>query len=411
MKIISIAFFCASFPIFFDISSGNFLLSKIDEIDALFALRPSFPIPLVFISLITFVVIATYRFNLLRSQFYFWGIKELVIITLYFSASLIIYILLDLDFFHILQIHMPLIFFSVMYLIIDIKLLKQITFMYILGVFSWILIHFSSIIVTNNYSFVNVDRDLNFGRFWGYPVYQAWVSYPASLSIQLVFLIFALNNKLFNKYILFFAMALIVAVGFFGKTRLFALDMAVIALLISWLNLFSKKSFNFSSVIKLFIFISPLFFGFIFYGDRILSEKADDRIFLINQAIYNVLTNFDSYFLVGEGGKHSFAHNFFLDFIINYGFLAFILYIIPLYFISKKINKINSIIKLQSIKLGSYILAITFILFQNSIFNSALTQPLVFATYYLVLMLILSYGVSCNYDLQNSSQLNANLSP
>lgn len=385
-------FFISAFPIFFDLTTFTLVLHSAQSLDDLFALRPSFPIPISFICLNLYLLIGLFH-SLFRTKIFFFHLNNSTVFALFtICFSLISSVLLGVRSAIFLQVYAALIFLLVFPLISERRILYRCYRWYFYGISLWILCHFLSILIMNNYSFMNVDRDFNFGRAFGFTVYQAWVSYPVTLSFQLIFIAFLFRARVVSLISSLAVIFLLIIVGFFGQTRLFGLDIITFLLLLIFIFMKGMQVLQLRNLLFLFFVSATCVFGYIFYGTRIATQGASDRFQLISEALDVIFGDLGTFFFWGAGSVHSFAHNFVLDFIINYGIFSFLTYLFCLLLV---LHRLYSVLRAS----GSFSLKVPFlfasgvVLAQNSFFNTAITQPLAIASFMFSLILILSLPV------------------
>jgi hypothetical protein len=384
-------FFFSPFPVFFDFSTMNLLMSHVDSVDELLSLEPQFPIPISALCLVSYLGVGLLGVILRTKKFDLFESKTPIIISIILLYLFALNFVLKLSIISFVQIYSLVFLIATTPFIRNQILLYKCSLFFFYGIVFWSINHFLSIVVNNDFSLINVDRDFNFGRIWGFPVYQAWVSYPTSLSMQIIFVYFLSEAKIINKFSSYFVISIILTLGFFGQTRLFILDSIVFLFLLLYQTFRRLGSLNLQSAIGLVFTSSLCIIGILTYGARLFEKGAADRFELIKEAIDLIVSDFGSYMIFGSGAIHSFAHNFLLDFVLNNGIVLALVYLllfaVALWRILRISNKhVSTVSKLP------FLVALTVILLQNSFFNTALTQPLAFASYTLTLILILSFA-------------------
>jgi len=386
--IFKILLFLAPSPIFIDAANSNIFIYFVPngDITSLYSAKPEIPIPIVFfVAFILFtvgiigVLVNKIDISLIcKSCFY--------IMSLFVLLISIIFILFGVNVTSIVQVLMGFLLISAIPLFLNINTLNSIANSYFFGMLFWLTLHTLSILIQNDYSLIGVDRNWNYSTIFGVLIYQSQVSYSATLSVFTIFSVFMYLEKSFRILALTtFSMA--VFIGFVSQTRLFFLDYIIITIFLvlykyPYLKIFS---INMRKTIVVIISLLLLITGYLYYGNRIVLG-ASDRFGLMYQGIEKIMQN-PSLFIWGEGLIHSFAHNFFIDFVLNYGLVFLIILLVVLIF-----NLCFTIRLLRLSRNGFVFLGmIATISLTNSIFNSAITQPLFVGNVYVTLIIIVSY--------------------
>ena len=390
-KIFKILLFVAPFPLFIDAGDLSFFiyLPPIGDLDAMHNTKPSIPLPIVTFSL--FLLLSAGAINVVNSFLKINVICKMCrgIATTLVIVYAIIFALLEVNIKTIIQVLMGFLLISSLQIISERRYLNSCAKFYLSGIAVWLSMHTLSMLYYNNFSLIGIDRNWNFPIFFGIYIYQSLVSYAAIPSIFLIFSLFMYMEK-GGKKLSIIALLLSGLVGFISETRLFVIDyLMIIAIFLMFhrcanTKILSLKTLKVKAIIMLIVL---LMFGANFYTKRVVQKGAQDRFELISMGL-NEITEKSSLILWGSGAKHSYAHNYFIDFILNYGFLALLLLLIALlynvYNISRKID--------FSKNLHVYILMLLAVSITNSTFNTAITQLLFLGNLVVALTILLSYG-------------------
>lgn len=386
--IFKILLFLAPFPFFIDVENSNIFINFVPngDINALIRAKPGIPIPFVFfVAFILFVVgiigslVNKIDISLICKPCFY-------IMSLFILLIFITFIFFGVNVISTIQVLMGFLLVSAIPLFVNINTLNSIANSYFFGMLFWLTLHTLSIFIQNDYSLIGVDRNWNYSTIFGVQIYQSQVSYSATLSVFTIFSLFMYLKNSFRIFALtIFSMA--VFIGFVSQTRLFFLDYIIITIFLilyryPYLKIFSIKK---RKTIVVIISILLLIMGYLYYGDRI-ALGASDRFGLMYQGIEKLMQN-PSYLFWGEGLIHSFAHNFFIDFVLNYGLTFLIILLAVLIF------NLYFTIRLLRLSWNGFIFLgmIATISLTNSIFNSAITQPLFIGNMYVALIIIVSY--------------------
>lgn len=384
LGILKVGFFIAPFPIFFDLKNYELMVNFPipGDFSSFFRFTSEVPIPFVF-----FVVLYFYFSNILKLLALTGRLKiisknALFLLLFIFTVFSLVFLWQELNFRIILQL------FLFLFLIVFLpKLNPKVSFSlakyYLFGIFSWVSLHFASILSTNNFSILEVDRYYNYGTVFGFQIYQSLVSYPATMSLFIIYLIFCIFHNIFNSLFLIITGALVIFIGLFSATRMFQFDILFLSFLAIY-QLF-KRLYR----IRVYLFISVIFcillFGFNNYSERLLTQGGADRFELISKAIIELSSN-PSYIFFGSGTLHSYAHNYVLNLLLNYGFLLSGTFIISTVVIFRKIWFRLAIPPQKK----PFLAMLLGIIFSNSAFNSAITQPLFVCNALIIFFLIVS---------------------
>jgi hypothetical protein len=357
------------------------------DINAMYNKKPSIPLPIV--ALATTGVFFASIFGIRRG---FLDIKMVckkcwLIAVLFVLLSLIPFLLLGVSILTFVQVYMGLLLVSSVSFIVNRQYLDEFAKSYLYGVFIWLFFHVLSMLYYNDFSPIGIERNWNFSTFFGIYVYQSQVSYAASLSVFFIFSIFMYVEKK-SSLIALGSLFLSGFVGFVSDTRLFVVDYLLIMTMMIFFYRSSKRTYFIGKrkAAAVMCGLIIMFFGMTYYANRFITKGSLDRVELISMGLNEIIEN-PSLIFWGAGLKHSYAHNYFIDFIINYGLLNLLLVMsVFLYSLLGVINRLdlprNGLV---------YCFILGAVVITNSIFNSAITQPLFICNLMLVLTFVISY--------------------
>lgn len=390
-----ILFFFAPFPVFIDVTDLSFFiyLPPAGDLDAMQNTKPSIPLPIVALTVAGLIFASTSSIlgRVLGIKMVCkkcWRFAILLII-----VSIIPFMMLGVSILTFVQMYLGLLLVSSVSLIANREYLDKCTKSYLCGVFLWLFLHTLSVLYYNDFSPIGIDRNWNFSTFFGIYIYQSLVSYAAVVAVFFIISIFMyLETK--ARAIALGALILSGFVGFISETRLFVVDYLLIMALLIVFHRSSKHTF--SNGVRKSIAVTwggmVLLFGMIYYANRFVSKGSSDRFELIFMGLNEIMEN-PSLILWGAGLKHSYAHNFFIDFILNYGLLNLLfMMLVFLYSLTKIVSRLD--LSRNGLVYSSMLGAVTI---TNSTFNSAITQPLFIGNVILALTIILSY-TSAHHD-------------
>lgn len=416
-KFFSIPLLFVPIPIFLDLSNFTFFLYASDSM-RIYSISPKIPVPLVFFLTFSFLL---YLYSTLARR------RKLIVPNFsryyYFVFVFVpfLFIVLFLNSFGLIQALQLLIAFSLIYFFpipAPVNSYFESMKSFIIGICLWLILHAFSAYVSNDFNLIDFDRHLDFGRFFGYRIYQSTVSYSATLGIYLVFLLDIFKRNLrfsLSSFAIFISIICCVFLMTISQARLAQLDLVVILILFTIIpsTNISIRSLLYSlrSIISLalslltgkirrfVLFIIPFLAGFCLFFTNYMyrfSKGGGDRFELWSRAIETILSN-SSLLLGGTGQLHSFAHNTFFSLLLGLGIIPFILLVFVAlfgYFLTTPRVHINSDFRPSLFSSLSFL----FILFSNSVFNSGFTQPLFSCT--LVLAIYFSFSLSPNHNPQ-----------
>ena len=384
-KILVILFFFSPFPLFIDGENLCFFIyfPPIGDLDAMQNTKPKIPLPVVLFSIAVLIssgILKIFDIKIVCKTC--WSLAIFILLPLFMT-----FMIMGVSFLTFVQVFMGLLLVASISTISNRQYLDKCAKYYLWGIFTWLFFHALSMLSNNNFSLIGIERNWNFSTFFGMYIYQSQVSYAATLSIFLIFSIFMYLEK-HNTLVALVTFILSGFIGFVSDTRLFVWDFLLIMTLL--VSFYSTDRKIFSISVRKAIVIAwggaVLLFGITYYANRFITKGSSDRFELINKALNEIISNPDLIFW-GAGSKHSYAHNFFIDFILNYGVLSLFLVI---FIIIYSLNKIKKILDLSSNGLV-YCSMLIVITITNSSFNSAITQPLFICNIILVLTIVISY--------------------
>lgn len=381
--------FFSPFPLFIDANNFTFFINfpPHGDFDALWRSKPNIPVPIVFITAGFIIILNLMGFIRRRLNMSYLCKPCMFFAAIPLSFLGLIFLILGVDFVVIFQVYMGVLFISFIPVFLNPKTLDCFAFIYLYGILVWLSLHTASILYFNGFSVLGIGRGWNYSTFFGVQIYQSQVSYSAILSLFVVFAAF-MGLERCSRILGAATFILACFLGLVSQTRLFFLDFVIIAsgLLLMYRNDHSRKFFTGGSKSILLIFSAvAISFGLIFYGDR-LSYGAADRLELILVGLNDIYRN-PEFIFWGAGSVHSYAHNYFVDFVLNYGLISLLFVVIILLINIYRMYNILSPSRNGSI----FLLLIMAVAFTNSTFNSAVTQPLFMAHVFLILLFITSY--------------------
>ncbi|MDM1486831.1 hypothetical protein [Acinetobacter towneri] len=382
-------------PLFLDGLVGGVILQKES-----FPVVNSFPIP---IGLLAFLIVFIIFFinSFLFKQEYSLLVKNRTNrLVLYFLSIFIFlwsFFLSGNNFFRVFQLILPFILILIVGFPVGKGKIKKITYFYLISFFCFNSTHLVSIFLNNNLFEVS-ERE--YGLYWGYGIYQAFVSYPGVLALFfcLVSFLFFFEKRVILKFFLFiFILVIIVAIGLAAR-RISFLEM-IFTFLFLFLFLFidfvkNKGVVNKNLFLSCVSFIFLIFFILSFYFNMPIFRRAssgmddggvDSGRLIIYERAFNFLFS-DVYFLMFGYNGYSGFHNYFLELIFAIGLFPFLITILTFVFMFKV--RIN----LSFSDIGSYILLSLFgCFFLQSMFNASITQPLYLCNFLMIMLISFFY--------------------
>lgn len=362
--------FFAPFPFFLNLSNFEIILETptFGDLYTFFGLAPKFPLPIVFF--VVFYIYASYFLgNILRDgRLKFVSKKAFVLCLLFFLFLGVAVLGQGAGLIAFLQVFLFLIL-SVLIPTLSDKKVLGLARSYLYGISTWGLLHIGSIVWVNDFSVFNVDRYFNYGTIFGLQIYQSLVSYPATMSLFVLFAIYCVVRTRLPVSLATAAGVSSVGLGFFSATRMFQLDIVIISFFMLYIII--KSRLKVSHYIFFLVMFLTILFGFTNYSGRLLEQGASDRFKLMSDAVDAIVSD-PNLLLFGTGLAHSFAHNYFLNFILNFGLLNFFVFLLATTLVLRNIWKKLSVDAFDR----PFIFVLFIIILTNSFFNTAITQPM-----------------------------------
>lgn len=382
-------------PLFLDGLTGGFLLQEIS-----FPVVSKFPIPLGLFSF-GFIFLLFYL-----NSFFFRNEYRLLIynkknrLVLFFIALFILFwaiVVSKNEILRVVQLVLPIFFLLLVAFPVNKNKIRTLLYFYLGSFFIFNLTHIFYITLNNDFFKIS---EYEYSLYWGYGIYQAFVSYPGVLGLffALVSFLFFIEKNIILKFILLtFLFLIFLSLGYSARRiSLFEMSLSLISLfLFISVSFFVNKgilnrNYWFSFLIMFLLFFSSSFFYFKMpiFARAVSSAKADNfdsgRLDIYSNAIDFLSSNY--YFLIfGYGGKSGF-HNYFLDIIYSIGLFPFLISIFSFIFLFK-------IKFLPSAKQISFYLLFTILgcFLLQSMLNASITQPFYLCNFMMILLVVIFY--------------------
>lgn len=382
-------------PLFIDGLTGGLVLQKVS-----FPVIDQFPIP---VGLLAFVLIFTiFYINaiLFKSEYKFLIVNERNRKLLFFISFFILFwavFMANNEIFRVVQLVLPPFLLLLVAFPIHKNRVGKIVYFYLFSFFVFNITHLFYIYLNNE--IFNVT-EFDYALYWGYGLYQAFVSYPGVLGLFFAlvsFLFFIEKNLLLKIILLLFWFVLIISLGLAAR-RISLFEMAVtfsMILLFIVVNIILNKGVVKKNYLLSFVFyFTSIFLVFSFYFKMPIFSRAVDsaktnsfdsgRFDIYHKAI-DFLSS-DYYFLIfGYGGKSGF-HNYFLDIVFSVGLFPFLISIFILIFFFKK----GKGFPIVNIKFYLFLAVIGCFLLQ-SMLNASITQPLYLCNFIMIILVVIFY--------------------
>lgn len=387
------AFLCFSMlfltvPLFLDLAELSFSLIK----------NP-FPLILAPVPLGLFVVIGFFSSCYLSCFFFPGKYQKLIpsgsflglLLASLFFVFLWLFFISGASLIRIIQLVLPVFLLALIAFPKDKSDISRLALFFLTGFFFFVFLHCVDVLSKKNFSEVD---EFSFSLFFGYGIYQAYVSYPGVV-YQVFILAFGMSvvekripYKLFFTIILAFCMI---------EVSLAARRASLIEFSLFFILYFGFVSIRFFTLMRLpkeafTLIVSAMIGILVFCFDAPIFQRAfssihresfdSGRIKIIENA-FNVLGDDLLLLFTGHGNRSGF-HNLFLDYIYSFGLIPIIIFLGILSAISfwlyKKANENNFFITLR----GKVLLLCSFSgVFVQSMVNASITQP-----YYLINFII-----------------------
>ncbi len=399
--ILKLCFFLAPFPVFINLTDLSLLLVFPTDIEELFDKVDTKPVPVVLFCYFYYQAIATIFIINKSKKFSFIQKKHKSEFLLVIILMCIFFYISNMPNITILQLILPLIGLLFIAIPTNIRLTHTLTKYYLFGIFTLSSLHLISIFITNDYSFLNVDRHINFSTIFGLRIYQSQTTYPNLLglfSMLFLWLYFCQPKKYFSKPILLLFIFLLILLGGFSETRMFLFD-AIIIFLTFILLLVIRLYYNFNiaeTCLSLLIIIAV----FISFDIKILEGSiyrfnlhgTADREMLIFDTLNFIIRNIDDLLFYGDGVLQTSAHNFILGLITSVGLICSSFYLLMMTFLflsfTKTVVLFNDKFNATNKKIIHY--GLFLLLIGNSTFNTAVTQPIYIFNFMIINCIIIS---------------------
>lgn len=382
-------------PLFFDGLTGGLVLQKTS-----FPVINQFPIPVGLLAFVLIFLIFYLNALLFKNDYKFLIEDKRNRKLLFFISFFILFwavFMANNEFFRVVQLVLPPFLLLLVAFPVHKRRVGKIVYFYLISFFVFNATHLTYINL--NSEIFNVT-EFDYALYWGYGIYQAFVSYPGVLGLFFAlvsFLFFIEKNLLLKFLLLLFWFVLIVSLGLAARRiSLFEMMITVFMILIFIaLNIILRKGvIRKNYFLSFFVYLASFLFVFLFYFKMPIFSRAVDsaktnsfdsgRFDIYHKAI-DFLSS-DYYFLIfGYGGKSGF-HNYFLDIIFSVGLFPFLISIFILVFFFKRragfsITNINFYLFLAVI--GCFLL--------QSMLNASITQPLYLCNFIMIILVVIFY--------------------
>lgn len=381
---LALIFLIAPIPLFFDFSVFDFYIQKPANLHELFRVHLGIPVPLALFSYIIYQAYGWLQIKVKSDDFAYLLLHRrgfnLVI------ATLGIYLFLfGMSLPKVIQITLPLLLMVNMIVPNNLDTRSIIIKYYLMGITLFCTVHLISIYFKNNYTFIGVDRYMNFGTIFSYQIYQSLVTYINVLSLFILLflyeLIFNPRNKLIKLVVI---MSLIIYAGF-GGSRMLLADMGVLFLVAILCAKLHKPKYFFVWFVIFLLILATDFNPFSESFHKLELEGTKNRTDLWVMAFNQIYPNLDKFIFFGDGSLTYLAHNFFINLIHGVGLMPMIIITMLILMIFK-----NCTIYTRTTKSNIFIIGAYTMLLLNSLFNTAFTQPLYMSNFLLIIGLVIA---------------------
>jgi len=381
---LALIFLIAPIPLFFDFSVFDFYIKKPVDLHELFRIHLGIPVPLALFSYIIYQAYGCLQIKVKSDDFaYLLSCRRNFN---FIIAALGGYLfLLGMSLPKVVQIILPLFLMVNMIIPNNPKTRSFIAKYYCIGIALLCSLHLLSIFIKNNYTFLSVDRYMNFGTIFSYQIYQSLVTYINVLSLYSLFFLYEFLSSSQNRLIrLIIIIALIINAGFGGSRMLLADILTFFLVAIAYFFIHNRKHL----IILIAIFFTISIFGFNPLAEslhKLELEGTQNRTILWVMAYDEIYPMLDKYMFFGDGSLSYLAHNFFINLIHGVGLIPMTIITFMIVIIFRNIFLYSSTTKSSIFILGAYIM-----LFLNSFFNTAFTQPLYMSNFLIIVGLIIA---------------------
>lgn len=390
----SIILLLAPFPFFIDLNTLEPFLTQPKNINDMFSVHLAIPIPL---SLICFITYQVYGFVALKngSNKFKYLLSHRMgnnLITFFLGVYFVIF---SMPIPKIFQIIIPIFLLNNIVIPVDKKNIAVAINAYCLGIFLFCGLHLVSIYINNKYSFLGVDRYLNFGTIFNYQIYQSIVTYVDVVALfSLLFIFTSLISKTYSQILirLFIFISLIVLAGFGGSRMVLADLIIVLSIALFWTYKFVPRVlywFSLASMSMLLLVINP----FVESLHKINVQGTENRTILIYTGLEEIYDNLDNFLFFGDGSLTYLAHNFFINLLHGVGLFPTLIIVIMIFNTSLNIVRKSKNAIVRAFTIGALVMLLV-----NSTFNSAFTQPLYTSNLLIIIMLIFSVDYHLSSD-------------
>ena len=381
---LALIFLVAPIPLFFDVSVFNFYIDKPSNLNELFRIHLGIPVP---IALFCYIFYQAYGWS--QIQFKSNNSAYLLLdrrgFNLIIAALGIYFFIFGMSLPKLIQITLPLLLMVNMIIPKNSDTRSIIIKYYSIGIVLFSAIHLISIYFNNNQTFIGVDRYMNFGTIFSYQIYQSLVTYINVLSLFILLFLYEFFFCPRNKLIKIITIISLVVYAGFGGSRMLIADMSLIFLAVITTTILYRSRYFFILIVVILLLIIFDFNPFAESLNKLNLEGTQNRTDLWLMAIDQIYSNLDKLIFFGDGTLTYLAHNFFLNLINGVGLIPMIIITILIVMIFR-----NIIIYSSTTKRTIFIFVAYAMLLVNSMFNTAFTQPLYMANFFIIIGLIIA---------------------